>query len=68
MDGGARREFEGYSRLAGKVHLPSMIVAVRQRLSSGRPEVVRRAERVRDVLKTNRQWPEAARSDSGSSL
>jgi hypothetical protein len=57
MDGGGRREFEGYSRLARRIHPPSLIAAAQTRLSSRNLEIVRRAKAVLHVLKSNHLLP-----------
>ncbi len=53
IDGGGRREFRGYSRLARKIHPESLLEAVNTRLPSSNPEVVLRAKAVLHVLDSN---------------
>jgi hypothetical protein len=53
IDGGGRREFRGYSRLARKIHPESLLEAVNARLASSKPEVIFRAQAVLNVLDSN---------------
>ena len=53
MDCGGRREFEGYSRLARRMHSPAFVAAVMTRQLSSNCEVVRRAHAVMHILETN---------------
>lgn len=57
MDGGGRREFEGYARLARRIHPLTLIIAVKERLSSVNPEVTRRAKAILHVLESNHLLP-----------
>jgi hypothetical protein len=51
MDGGGRREFHGYARLAGALQLTAVRAAAESRLAYGAsPEVARRAAKVLHVM------------------
>jgi len=50
VDGGGRREFHGYARLAGALHAHAIAEAMHERQSSRDPEVARRAREVLHVL------------------
>jgi hypothetical protein len=52
MDGGGRREFQGYSRLAPVVLSDGLLESVRVRLTSNDAEVARRAALILRVLKS----------------
>jgi len=52
IDGGPRRVHRAYARLAGVVHPPELIEAVRSRARSDDPEVKRRAEGVLEVIQS----------------
>ncbi len=55
VDGGGRREFHGYARLAGALALDEVTPAMNTRLSSRHPEVQRRAAEVLHVLRSRRR-------------
>src|SRR5262245_3685386 len=52
VDGGSRRVFHYYARLAGCLRSPDLLQAVSSRLHSGNPEVVRRANHVFTVIRS----------------
>lgn len=54
VDGGGRREFRAYARLAGVLRTPAIAAAVSGRQNSKNPEIARRAQEVLHIVASRR--------------